>query len=78
MNRERSEPFFLQENQVLGSITRNTPFGIFGIMKKKPKEGLYDQTVPVALSEEVKEGPAEILQLSMDRKYSGFRSRFPM
>ncbi len=64
---------FLQENQVLGSITRNTPFGIFGIMKEQPKEGLYDQTVPVALSEEVKEGPAEILTVVEGQKVQRFQ-----
>ena len=52
---------FFQENRVLGSISRNTPFGIFGKMKEMPSGSLYDKAVPISLSEEVKEGPAQIL-----------------
>lgn len=59
---------FFRENQVLGSIVNNTPFGVFGKMKKNPDEGLYKETVPVALAEEVKEGHAEILTVVEGQK----------
>jgi stage IV sporulation protein B len=59
---------FFQEHHVLGSIRRNTPFGIFGKMERSPDKGLYNRTVPVALAEEVKEGPAQILTVVEGQK----------
>lgn len=52
---------FYNESQVLGSITKNTPFGIFGKMKEHPKRSYYHEAIPVALAEHVQEGPAKIL-----------------
>lgn len=52
---------FFKEKQVLGNITNNTQFGIFGNMKELPEYGKMNQSIPVAFSEEVKEGPAQIL-----------------
>lgn len=45
----------------LGTITRNSPFGIFGELNESVKNGVYDKPMPIALSNEVKEGPAKIL-----------------
>jgi stage IV sporulation protein B len=59
---------FFKENEVLGSITRNTPFGVFGRMEKNPAQGLVKEPVPIALAEEVKEGPAEILTVVQGQK----------
>ncbi|WP_188430657.1 SpoIVB peptidase [Kroppenstedtia guangzhouensis] len=59
---------FFRENQVLGSISRNTQFGIFGKMDQNPTSGLYEKAIPVGLSEEVKEGPAEILTVVEGQK----------
>ncbi|MDR6224636.1 SpoIVB peptidase [Desmospora profundinema] len=59
---------FFREDQVLGSIARNTPFGVFGRMEKNPDKGLYQNPVPVALAEEVKEGPAQILTVVQGQK----------
>ncbi|OYD09987.1 SpoIVB peptidase [Paludifilum halophilum] len=59
---------FFRENQVLGSILNNTRFGVFGKMKNQPESGLYHHPVPVALAEEVKEGPAEILTVVEGQK----------
>ena len=42
---------------ILGTVTKNTPRGIFGSMTEAP-EG---ETVPVAARDQVKTGPAEIL-----------------
>lgn len=52
---------FLKEGQVLGNVQSNTEFGIFGKMTRNPEHSLYKQPIPVAMSNEVKEGPAEIL-----------------
>lgn len=52
---------FYNESEVLGNITKNTPFGIFGRMKTKPKRSFYTEAIPVAFAEQVKEGPAKIL-----------------
>ncbi|WP_236332001.1 SpoIVB peptidase [Paenibacillus auburnensis] len=52
---------FLKESQVLGNVQSNTDFGIFGKMTKNPEHSLYKQPIPVAMSNEVKEGPAQIL-----------------
>lgn len=52
---------FYNENEILGSITKNTPFGIFGRMKEQPKRSLYNEPIPIALAEQVQEGPAKIL-----------------
>lgn len=51
---------FIKENKVLGNITKNTPFGIFGNMFSAPDGGIQKEPIPVALVEEVKEGPAYI------------------
>jgi stage IV sporulation protein B len=51
---------FLDESKVLGNIEKNTAFGIFGKMFKKPEHSLANEAVPVAFAEEVQEGPAQI------------------
>ncbi|MFD1018691.1 SpoIVB peptidase [Thalassobacillus hwangdonensis] len=45
----------------IGDITKNSPFGIFGKLKGDVSNGLYDRPIPIALSHQVKEGPAKIL-----------------
>ncbi|MHA6530728.1 SpoIVB peptidase [Paenibacillus sp. BAC0078] len=52
---------FLKESQVLGNVESNTDFGIFGKMTRNPDHSLYQEPIPVAMSNEVKEGPAQIL-----------------
>jgi stage IV sporulation protein B len=51
---------FFNDSQVLGNIEKNTPFGIFGKMKKVPDHGIEHKPLPIAFAEEVKEGPAQI------------------
>jgi len=63
---------FYNESQVLGSITKNTPFGIFGKMKEEPKRSLYREPIPIALAEQVKEGPAKILTVVDGQKVEEF------
>lgn len=52
---------FSNEKDIIGNITRNSPFGIFGELTKEVKNGIIDTPLPIALSSEVKEGPAKIL-----------------
>lgn len=63
----------LDENKIIGNITKNTPFGIFGRMTEEPINGLINQPIPIALPEEVKEGPAEILTVIEDQKVEKFK-----
>ncbi|WP_177167907.1 SpoIVB peptidase [Marininema mesophilum] len=63
---------FFQENNTLGNIQRNTPFGIFGSMSQEPDSGFTRQSVPVGLSEEVKEGPAQILTVVDGQKVESY------
>ncbi|USG63630.1 SpoIVB peptidase [Brevibacillus ruminantium] len=59
---------FYNESEVLGNISKNSPFGIFGKMKEEPKRGLYPDPIPIALAEQVKEGPAKILTVVEGQK----------
>ncbi|WP_078428709.1 SpoIVB peptidase [Alkalihalobacterium alkalinitrilicum] len=54
---------FSDQRNILGSITKNSSFGIFGELTqpKQVKNELHDQAMPIALSSQVKEGPAKIL-----------------
>lgn len=63
---------FVNEANILGNIERNTPFGIFGKMNQLPGHSYRADAVPVAFSEEVKEGPAEILTVLNGQKVERF------
>jgi stage IV sporulation protein B len=63
---------FYNESEVLGNITKNTPFGIFGKMKGEPKRNYYREPLPVALAEQVEEGPAKILTVVNGQKVEEF------
>ena len=52
---------FSSDHQIVGNITKNSPFGIFGKLNKDMKNGVLDKPMPIALSHQVKEGPAQIL-----------------
>ncbi|SMO40416.1 SpoIVB peptidase [Melghirimyces algeriensis] len=59
---------FFRNSAILGSISKNTQFGVFGTLKAPPKSGVYKRAIPVGLAEEVKEGPAEILTVVDGKK----------
>ncbi|MFC7440975.1 SpoIVB peptidase [Laceyella putida] len=63
---------FFQEDQVLGNIKKNSPFGIFGQMGKIPAGGKAESIIPVALADQVKEGPAKILTVVDGQKVESF------
>lgn len=52
---------FSGNKEVIGNITLNSPFGVFGKLNKGIKNGVLDRPMSIALSHEVKEGPAKIL-----------------
>src|SRR5699024_1598568 len=57
---EKQVKFSLKENQI-GSITKNTPYGVFGKLDESLSNGISDEPMPIGLSHEVEEGPAKIL-----------------
>ncbi|MBY9081511.1 SpoIVB peptidase [Paenibacillus sp. HN-1] len=63
---------FLKESQVLGNVESNTDFGIFGKMGSNPAHSLYREPIPVAMSREVKEGPAQILTVVEGQRVERF------
>ncbi|WP_232101550.1 SpoIVB peptidase [Paenibacillus sp. URB8-2] len=63
---------FLKESQVLGNVESNTDFGIFGKMGRNPDHSLYREPIPVAMSSEVKEGPAQILTVLEGQRVERF------
>jgi len=68
---EKQAKFSTKENK-LGSITKNSPFGVFGELEKNIKNNKYDKPMSIALSHEVKEGPAKILTVINDEEVEEF------
>ena len=63
---------FSSDREIVGNIQKNSPFGIFGEMVKDLKNGVMDKPVPIALSHQVKEGPAKILTVVSDDRVEAF------
>lgn len=68
---EKQAKFSINENKI-GSITKNSPFGIFGTLNAPLKNDKYDTPMPIALSHEIKEGPAKILTVVDGEKIEEF------
>ncbi|GEN87435.1 SpoIVB peptidase [Oceanobacillus sojae] len=68
---EKQASFQTQEKRI-GNITKNTDYGIFGILEKEVNHEKYEEAFPVALSHEVKEGPAKILTVVDGEKIEEF------
>ncbi|MDG0876637.1 SpoIVB peptidase [Bacillus paranthracis] len=62
---------FSPDREVIGNITINSPFGIFGKLNTKTN-GVMDKAMPIALSHQVKEGPAKILTVIDQDKVEAF------
>ncbi|MBX6394683.1 MAG: SpoIVB peptidase [Alicyclobacillaceae bacterium] len=62
----------VDEHHVLGDVTKNSPFGIYGHMDHMPDHGLYRDPVPVALADQVHPGPAKILTVVEGQKVEAF------
>ncbi|MEH7107220.1 SpoIVB peptidase [Bacillus sp. JJ1764] len=63
---------FSSDREVVGNIKKNSPFGIFGQINKELKNGIMDKAIPIALSHQVKEGPAKILTVVNNDKVEEF------
>lgn len=63
---------FSNDDRTLGTIFRNSQFGIFGNLQSKISNGKWDEPLPIAFSEEVKEGPAKILTVVDGSKVQAF------
>jgi stage IV sporulation protein B len=63
---------FSDDKKIIGNITRNSPFGIFGQLTKSIENGIMDKPIPITLSHQVKEGPAQILTVVDNDKVEAF------
>lgn len=63
---------FLNERDIVGNIEKNNQFGIYGTLHKNLSNHIMDEPIPVALSHEVKKGPAKILTVVDDDKVELF------
>ncbi|MFG6114395.1 SpoIVB peptidase [Halobacillus sp. MO56] len=68
---EKKAEFSADRNRI-GEITKNSPFGIFGKLDNGITNGVSDKPMPIALSHEVKEGPAKILTVVEGEKVQEF------
>jgi len=68
---EKQAKFSVKDKKI-GNITKNSPFGVFGQLNKPISNGEYDKPMPIALSHEVKEGPAKILTVLDGEKVEEF------
>ncbi len=57
----------------VGTIEKNTRFGIFGKMSSAPQNPHYPEPMPVAMASQVKEGPAEMLTVVEGQKIERFQ-----
>ncbi|MBM7713757.1 stage IV sporulation protein B [Bacillus thermophilus] len=55
---------FSGNKEIIGNITLNSPFGIFGTLKKDIKNGVMDTPLSIGLAHQVQEGPAKILTVT--------------
>lgn len=68
---EKQAKFSMNENK-FGSVTKNSPFGVFGELDKPLTNDKYDKPMSIALAHEVKEGPAKILTVIDGEKVEEF------
>ncbi len=63
---------FKGKSDIIGDISKNTKYGIFGELEKELKNPIYGKPVAVALSYQVKRGPAQILTVLEDNNIQSF------
>lgn len=63
---------FKGKSDIIGDISKNTKYGIFGELEKGLKNPIYGKPVAVALTYQVKRGPAQILTVLEDNKIQSF------
>jgi len=64
---------FKNEDNWLGSIEKNSRFGIFGSMHAPLTNPFFSEPLPAALASQVKEGPAEIITVVEGQKMERFQ-----
>ena len=68
---EKQAKFSLKDKQ-LGTITKNSPFGIFGKLDPDMIKDQAQKPIPIGLSHEVKKGPAKIFTVVEGEKVESF------
>nr|WP_255437677.1 SpoIVB peptidase [Thalassobacillus sp. CUG 92003] len=68
---EKRADFSMNEDKI-GNITKNSPFGIFGELEDKITNDLYEKPLSIAPAEQIKEGPAQILTVLDGEKVQPF------
>ncbi|MDT8901082.1 SpoIVB peptidase [Anaeroselena agilis] len=63
---------FIEEDQILGTIEKNTPFGIYGQLSAYPPQEKYGNGIPVASMSQVRLGAAELLTVIDGQKIEQF------
>jgi len=64
---------FFGGNDISGKISKNTAYGIFGSLQQQVTNPLFPEPVPVAMSHQVKEGPAMMLTVLNNRTIEAFK-----
>ncbi|RYD02471.1 hypothetical protein N752_24390 [Desulforamulus aquiferis] len=59
---------FKGDTNISGNIVKNTNCGVFGKLQEQPENTYLNNMIPVAMSQEVKEGPAEIYTVLQDER----------
>ncbi|MEG6522601.1 SpoIVB peptidase [Desulfotomaculum sp. 1211_IL3151] len=63
---------FSAEEGISGNIIKNTNCGIFGILDQEPKNNYSKRAIPVAMTAEIQEGPAEIYTVLNNNRIEKF------
>ncbi|CQR74072.1 Stage IV sporulation protein B [Sporomusa ovata] len=63
---------FIEEDQLLGNIRKNTPFGIYGELNTKLVNEKYPEAIPIASMSQIQVGPAEMLTVVDDQTIDKF------
>ncbi len=63
---------FSSDHEIIGNVQHNSPFGIFGKLSKTVENGVYNEPIPIAMSDEVKTGAAKILTVVDNDKVEAF------
>ncbi|MFC4388579.1 SpoIVB peptidase [Gracilibacillus marinus] len=63
---------FDMNNNKLGNITKNTPFGIFGTLSDIPEKNEWSTPLPIGFPDQVQEGKAKILTVINGEKVEAF------
>lgn len=63
---------FVQDDSFDGNINKNSKFGIYGTLQQDLENPIYPQALPIALANQIEEGPAQILTVIEGEKMEKF------